>query len=162
MVSKWGTPGWTFLHCVSFTYSKTPTPQERRDMFAFLRSVGNVLPCKKCRSHYNSYVHTRLQSTTSPALQSRESLSRFVVDLHNDVNRRLQRPVIDYETVRRMYEDDTEVDWVGPALAAAVVLCVVAIMVHRSRWASRCADLRSFRSSARPAARTGRKVSLPA
>lgn len=130
LLAKWGSSGWTFLHSVSFSYSERPTSQERRDMFVFLQSVGNVLPCKRCRAHYNSYVATHLRGSFSPALADRESLSRFVVDLHNDVNLRLQRPTVDYESVRHQYEVDADDGWLLPAIGIGV-LSLAGVMVYR-------------------------------
>ena len=131
LVERWGASGWTLLHCVGFSYPEAPTYAERRDMLAFLTSVGYVLPCKKCRAHYTAYVNTHLRSPDSPALQNRDTLSRFLCDLHNDVNRRLGRPTMPYEDVRRIYTEDD--DWSMVALCVAVVLAVAVVMHVRKK-----------------------------
>lgn len=106
-------------------------------MFRFLRSVGDVLPCKRCRMHYNAYVFQHVRTADSPPLAHREALSRFLVDLHNDVNRRLDRAAVPYEAVRHTYEVDCESHtWWSIVLCTVVVLamvwCVV-IMLRRRR-----------------------------
>lgn len=98
-------------------------------MLVFLRTVGEVLPCKRCRRHYKSFVDKRLRSgTQSPQLADRQSLSRFVVDLHNDVNVRLGRRTMDFETVRHMYEVDAGWQCGGVGLIGAVVAMVAVIV----------------------------------
>ena len=136
LVSLWGTHGWKFIHAITFAYDTAPTREERRQMFTFLVSVGSVLPCKRCRRHYNAYIHSHLPSPDAPALRGRHELSSFVVDLHNDVNIRLGRPVVPYAEVRRMYEEESaEFQWVGAALcttvATVVVFCVLHVVLKR-------------------------------
>ena len=134
-LAEWGVPGWRFLHCVSFAYPEAAAPQERQDMFVFLRSVGNVLPCKRCRSHYNAYVGAHLTSSASPILVGRESLARFLVELHNDVNRRLGKSEATYEAVRHEYEvgNDSIPVWIVSVLV--MVLVVLAVVFARKRIA---------------------------
>lgn len=107
-------------------------------MFTFLRSVGHVLPCKRCRAHYNAYMSARLTDPSSPWLTSRETLSRFLVDLHNDVNARLQRPVVDYESVQYEYEVECNTGRTNALLWAGVAVLVVAwcVWYARRQWPS--------------------------
>ena len=127
-MAQWGSAGWTFLHCVSFSYPDAPTPQDRYEMYAFLTSVGHVLPCKRCRGHYNTFVQARLAGPSSEALESKDTLTRFLVELHNDVNRRLQRHVMEYDRVRKEYEGGSSratpavMIWTLVALATLIVL----------------------------------------
>ena len=140
MVAQWGRPGWTFLHCVSFAYeTTTPTPDERRQMYVFLRATGDVLPCHRCRRHYAAYLDAHLwDGPASAALANRDALSRFVVDLHNDVNRPLGRPTLPYDVVRHAYEVDCGDDgWMVPAaMGAAAALAVLLLLLVRHRQAS--------------------------
>lgn len=138
LVGEWGAPGWRFLHCVSFSYGDDPTAEERRRMFAFVVAVGDVLPCKRCRGHYRAYVGAHLtRGAFSPALADRDALSRFLVDLHNDVNRRLGRPTVGYEEVRRAYLHDGAGggvgEWLLPAAAALAAGVVVALVLQSRR-----------------------------
>lgn len=138
-LNQWGAAGWRFLHSVSFSYPAKPSFEERRHMFTFLRSVGHVLPCKRCRAHYNAYVEARLIVPSSAPLASREALSRFLVDLHNDVNARLQRPSVHYDTVRYEYEVDCGDGWTRLLLLWLVVGALVAACAWyaKRRWYAR-------------------------
>lgn len=129
-IREWGSAGWRFLHSVTFAYPLAPTADERARMLAFLRALGDVLPCAACRAHYAAYVaaHTR-RGAASAVLASREALATFVVELHNDVNARLGRNRRDYEAVRYEYEVDCGGD-PSPWLAALAVAIVVALGVR--------------------------------
>lgn len=61
-------------------------------MHDFLQSLGRVLPCKKCRPNYEKYI-----SDHPFDLRSRDHLVRWMIDLHNDVNKRLGKPILSYE-----------------------------------------------------------------
>ena len=124
-LTEWGSAGWQFLHSVSFAYPEAPSPDDRQKMLTFLTSVGYVLPCKLCRAHYEAYVRTRLNSTT---LDSRETLSRFVVDMHNDVNRRLRKHEVGYEQVKVEYEDGYHGQWMTVSIVVVIVLCAFVIL----------------------------------
>lgn len=133
-IAQWGASGWRFLHAVSFAYPDEPTFEERQRMFAFLWSVGHVLPCRRCRAHYESYLQAHhLTSASATALRDRTSLSRFVVDLHNDVNRRLQRSEFDYERVRYEYEVECDAQWPYALAWAAVAVLVAAVVASKLR-----------------------------
>lgn len=87
---SWGPPAWTFLHCVSMTYPEKPDTIEQKKYKQFFSSLGNVLPCKKCRVEYKIWLK---KYPIENHLSSRKALVRWLVRLHNDVNRRNNKPV---------------------------------------------------------------------
>lgn len=89
--ASWGPPAWVFLHCVSLTYPKNPTKEEKAHYRTFFDSLGNVLPCKLCRAEYKAWTKTH---PVGPHLSSRNKLSAWLVDLHNNVNLRKNKPVV--------------------------------------------------------------------
>ena len=105
-ISSWGPAAWHTLHAVAFTYPVRPTCKERRAMHQFLHSFSRVLPCKACAGHCYPIVRKHVRGKGSPVLDCRESLSRWTVDLHNQVNRRLSKPEMPFEEVVRLYGAD--------------------------------------------------------
>ena len=108
-------------------------------MFAFLHAFAKVLPCKRCSTEFRALMteHLGAHPTNSAHLDSRDALSRFVVDMHNRVNERLGRRPVSYEQARRWY---VAAEGRGAAVArfrvALVALClaaVAAIVWQRSR-----------------------------
>jgi FAD-linked sulfhydryl oxidase len=90
--SVWGGPTWIFLHCVSFSYPNRPSSIDKKNYKAFFYSLQNVLPCKKCQEHYQEYLKKK---PIEEHLQSRQKLSKYVIELHNHIN-------INYKKQRRL------------------------------------------------------------
>lgn len=86
----WGPKFWDVLHLAAVGYSTTPTPAEKLGFRMFFDSLRYVLPCQKCRGSYETYLNTR--GIQDSDLQSRDSLFRWVFELHNSVNLNLNKP----------------------------------------------------------------------
>lgn len=97
-LDQWGPNFWQTLHTLTFTYPNRPTARDRRIYYHTLRYIGLTLPCPVCRRDYLAYL-----KKYPPNLESRFTLSRYMVDLHNEVNRKLNKSVVDYDTVLDMY-----------------------------------------------------------
>ena len=54
--TKWGPPGWTFLHIISFNYPLVPTETDKRNYKSFFTHMAKMLPCKYCRESYTQYI----------------------------------------------------------------------------------------------------------
>tara|TARA_B100000683_G_scaffold77283_1_gene76425 strand:- start:9847 stop:10296 length:450 start_codon:yes stop_codon:yes gene_type:complete len=102
-IDSWGPALWRFLHASSFAFPEAPNPTRRTHMLDFLSVVGRVLPCATCRSHYEEYIRSNLDER---AVQSRDTLVRWVLDLHNSVNRRRNVPEWTLTQLRRVYDPD--------------------------------------------------------
>lgn len=99
----WGPPLWHFLHTMSFNYPLRPTAQQKRDYRRFMESLQGVLPCGKCRE--NLAKNYRTLPLLPKHLEGREAFSRYVYELHEVVNRMLQKESgLTYDAVRDRYE----------------------------------------------------------
>ena len=97
--NPWGPHFWTVMHTVAFSFSDNPTLQERQAAHNFFTSLQHLLPCPKCRRHCQENL-----SKTPPDTTNRDTLSRWSVNFHNEVNKCLNKPIKTYEEVRPMYE----------------------------------------------------------
>ena len=105
----WGPKAWGFLHSIAFSFPKEPTVLQREAVYKMLLSLSELLPCNRCREHYNAYLKNPshgLQSSSSEHLSSGDNLSRWLVELHNDVNDRLDKPRLEYDDVAALYSGD--------------------------------------------------------
>lgn len=100
----WGPSGWRFLHSVTFSYEL-----ERKNAFRrFFEALPFVLPCKFCRTSLQEYMEV---DPVDPALDSKESLCRWLWRIHNKVNSKLRSqgqpvdPDPPFEKVKAFYED---------------------------------------------------------
>jgi hypothetical protein len=103
LTTVWGPGLWMILHTVSLNYPVRPTRVQQRQYKAFFDSLRHVLPCGKCR---DNLVHN-LKATKygKPVFASRDALSRWVHQLHTNVNTMLQKPTTtSFEEMRNTYE----------------------------------------------------------
>ena len=87
--------------------SEKPTLQDREDMFVFLHAFSKILPCLRCRRHWTTYIKTTLPSSSNHRLDSKSTLTKFLVDAHNDVNRRIRKPIVSYAEARNLFDPAT-------------------------------------------------------
>lgn len=97
----WGPSFWFVMHTVSLHYPDEPTYAERRTHYDFYHIVRDILPCEMCRQHYRELLE---QYPVQPFLDSKTSLVTWVVMIHNQVNKRLGKPMIDREEMLANYE----------------------------------------------------------
>lgn len=103
ITSIWGPGMWHFLHTMSFNYPVKPTKKDKDQYESFIQSLQHVLPCRYCRDNYGKNLKSA--KWKRGVLKNRDTFSRFVYRLHNEVNRQLgKRCDLSYETVRDRYE----------------------------------------------------------
>lgn len=97
----WGPHQWFMMHVISFTYPEEPSSYDKRAFHDYYSSLKDVLPCEKCKKHYNTYFQ---QHPIGPHLDKRMDLIRWVIDIHNYVNTNLDKPTYTVEEVLKMYK----------------------------------------------------------
>lgn len=80
----WGPSGWRLLHMITFAYEPT---KQKSAMKQFFDALPFVLPCKYCRSNLISHYE---KHPVNDALDSRESLTKWLYKIHNLVNAKLR------------------------------------------------------------------------
>ena len=101
-VEYWGPKLWAALHTITFDYPENPSPQDMKNYRDFFHSLKNVLPCSYCREHYKKNIEQDMP--IEKALTNRTSLSKWLVDLHNNVNQRLGKPTATYDAIKEKYD----------------------------------------------------------
>lgn len=116
--SVWGPSFWFVMHTVSLNYPEDPSYIDRRTHYDFYYNIRNILPCEMCREHYRELVK---QYPIQPFLDSKSALVSWVVMIHNQVNKRLGKPMIDrndmLEKYQQVYERNSFCDPSCPAPA---------------------------------------------
>lgn len=102
----WGPHAWKFLHFVSLGYPDYPTNEDKHKYKSFFLLLQNVLPCSVCREHYKEN-YDKLPLTDN-ILSSRDNLIKWVIDLHNIVNKMKNKPVIDHQTAINLITNNFE------------------------------------------------------
>ena len=104
MVTRiWGPPLWHYLHTMSFNYPQHPTAQDKKHYKDFIINLQYVLPCKYCRMNLtNNFKRYPIKPSD---MRDRESFSRYVYNLHELVNKMLDKQSnLTYSDVRERYE----------------------------------------------------------
>lgn len=99
----WGPALWHYLHTMSFNYPVNPTLEHKKNYRTMVESLQYTLPCGACRENLKkNLVQCPL---TSYALTNRNTFSRWMYRLHEQVNNMLgKRSGLTYEMVRDRYE----------------------------------------------------------
>jgi len=98
----WGPSAWRLIHSIAFTYPIDPTFIDKQRYKIFFESLAYTLPCKDCQYNYQKEL---LNFDLDEALNSREGLSRWAFNLHNSVNKRLNKKIMTYEEVKTLYDE---------------------------------------------------------
>ncbi len=103
LTTVWGASMWHFMHTMSFNYPVSPTQEQKKDYMDFILNLRNVLPCKYCRMNLTNNLATRPIKMCH--MESRDTFSRFIYDLHETVNKMLgKKSGLSYCDVRERYE----------------------------------------------------------
>ena len=103
LTSVWGPSMWHYLHTMSFNYPILPTTAEKRHYMDFVKSLQYTLPCKYCRS--NLITNFKNMPLTMSTMKNRETFSRYMYNLHELVNKMLNKKSgLSYCDVRERYE----------------------------------------------------------
>ena len=99
----WGPSMWHTLHTISFNYPVKPDRETKLQYLEFFRGLRHILPCRYCR--INLAKNLRKVPLTMKTMRDRESLSRWVYKLHEEINTMLgKKSGLSYEDVRDRYE----------------------------------------------------------
>ena len=122
----WGAKAWHLIHSGALTYPLHPTENDKTEYRIFYESLSNVLPCAACASHYKDKLEKMPIN-----LSSRQNLFKWTVDLHNDVNIHLGKPILSYQQAIDDLHKNNELykEWVnyGTFAAAAVISAILTI-----------------------------------
>jgi hypothetical protein len=82
---------WHTIHVVALSYPSNPTYAQKRAAKEFYESMAELIPCPICREHYKEHLK---KLPLSPHLDRRDDLFRWTVQLHNEVNQMLGKPIV--------------------------------------------------------------------
>lgn len=93
----WGKHLWFVLHSLTFLYN----PNEDRNLFKnfFLKELVHIIPCLKCRIHFKKHI-----KEIPIQLSSASDLSKWLVTIHNKINKDIGKPFFSYEKAKKMYQ----------------------------------------------------------
>ena len=93
MAKVWGPLGWMALHSISVCYPLEPTYEEKLICMRFIELFGDSITCRYCKDHYQK-MHQTYKTMYPGYLNSKRDLFLFITRMHNSVNKKLDKPVI--------------------------------------------------------------------
>lgn len=97
----WGSSAWTFLMYIAMAYPDNPTNNDKEHMKLFLRSMGNVLPCEKCRVNFSH--HQLKLPLNENVLNSRINLLNWMATVNNQVRINNNEAEMDIQDIIKKY-----------------------------------------------------------
>lgn len=101
----WGSQAWHFIHSVAITFPANPTETDKENYLQFFKSLENVLPCPFCAEHYKENM-----AKIPPRFDNSKELFEWSVDMHNEVNKANNKPVLTYEEAYNEFEHNLNID----------------------------------------------------
>ena len=103
LTSVWGPSMWHYLHTMSFNYPVEPSKENKHYYKEFVKNLQYTLPCKYCRINLKN--NFKAHPIKECHMKNRESFSRYVYELHELVNKMLNKKSgLKYCDVRERYE----------------------------------------------------------
>jgi hypothetical protein len=97
----WGPNLWFFIHTIALNFPNNPSYQEIRYYEDFFNNLKYIIPCDKCKLHYTQRLE---YNPIIKHLKNSDTLFRYTIDLHNDVNKSLNKKIYSYEEVIKIYK----------------------------------------------------------
>ena len=91
---------WYILHTISFYYPENPSEYHKRAYHDFFHTLKDVIPCEECQKHFAQHIQ---QYPITPHLDTRSALVRWVIQIHNFVNKSTGKPEYTPEEVLYIY-----------------------------------------------------------
>ena len=131
--SVWGPPGWRFMHYVSLGYPEKPSDSEKQQYKVFYESLQHVLPCHTCAQNYKENLK---EMPIDDALGSRDSLVKWVIDIHNKVNVETGKKTLEYQEALDLYlkQQSPLLEYGFKVLVLLIVLLVLYYLMKHSSF----------------------------
>jgi len=123
----WGRNLWRSLHSITYAYPNNPTNNIKQSTFSLFSTLGDLLPCEKCRLNYSQ--HLKKNPLTDKTLQSRENLMNWLIDIHNEINESLGKEKISPDRARQLIEEQNQTSQDTTQLTKLLTIFVIIVFI---------------------------------
>ena len=127
----WGPHGWQFLHSITLSYPDNPSEKDKENHIQFFDKLKDVLPCEKCKLHFAKNLQTY---PIENHLENKESLFKWLVDIHNRVNVDNGKREYTYEEVtelyEKMYNKSDKSEFISNKLIIILILLLICLTIY--------------------------------
>ncbi len=104
----WGPKAWFFIDTIVLSYPNNPSEEDKEIYKNFLYQLKNVLPCESCRVHFQDNIIDIPLS--SYYLKSRNNLIEWIIKIHNKVNIKNNKKLINKNEFIQYYKNSYSCD----------------------------------------------------
>ncbi|KLO15085.1 hypothetical protein SCHPADRAFT_927368 [Schizopora paradoxa] len=97
-----GQAAWKLMHTMTLRYPENPTSDEREALKAYFHLQARLYPCGECAAEFQQLLvklPPQLRKTSS-----RRSAALWLCHVHNEVNKRLEKPIFDCAHLDSTYD----------------------------------------------------------
>lgn len=95
----WGPGTWKLFYSIAYTYPDKPNLSEKTAALNFFSSLKLLIPCENCKEEYIKFL-----SDNPPQVNSKILLNQWILDLHNSINIRLKKPIVNSNDIQLILE----------------------------------------------------------
>ena len=100
--SVFGPPTWAYLHLSTAHLPENLNPVVAEQVKNTLRAIPLMVPCDACSLHSGNFMVSNKDRIDT--LKTGSDFFKFTVDLHNFVNKRLNKKLVSYEDALAMWK----------------------------------------------------------
>jgi hypothetical protein len=98
----WGPPMWDSLFYIAFSYPEiNPSKIEKENIYNYLISIGEILPCENCRIHFRNNL--KENPLTEQILASRKNIILWLLSIKNNISISKQESEMTYDMIINKY-----------------------------------------------------------
>jgi Erv1 / Alr family len=101
----WGPHYWFFLHTIALNYPHHPTAIVKKRYYDFLVNLHLFLPNIAYGSYYSALLD---KYPLSPYMDSNKSLVKWMNIIHNEINKKLEKPLVSLDQFYLEYTTQNE------------------------------------------------------
>ncbi|KAI0098537.1 ERV/ALR sulfhydryl oxidase domain-containing protein [Nemania sp. FL0031] len=94
-----GRASWKLFHTMMARFPEKPTEEDSLALKTYIKLFARLYPCGDCASHFQ-----KLLKKFPPQIGSRNAAAGWACHVHNQVNKRLEKPMFDCNKIGDFYD----------------------------------------------------------
>lgn len=124
---KWGKYYWGMIYCIIINYPNNPTDEDKKRIIEFFELLKSLLPCENCTHHYKKYLI--MYPLNDAVLSSREKLLAWVININNEINKRLGKSQYTTEEILNYYTKSDKTIYENNKKLITMILLIMLIIL---------------------------------
>ncbi len=97
----WGNNIWYLFHTIAHKIKEIEFSNVKNDLVYLINIISSNLPCPECSADAAAILNKVNYNT----INSKEDFKKFLFNFHNHVNKKLNKPIFEYENLDKKYEN---------------------------------------------------------